>query len=144
MLNNLSETTTRTKLIASSINHVLGSKTSPNVAIVDSGASEHYAPLTVPCSNKRPCLVSYTVSLPDQREICTTHTAVLNLPWLPPGACKVYLFKELTDRALVSVAQFCDNGFNVVFTKNNVFVLSQDKIMLTGVRAQPRGMWFIN
>ena len=89
----------------------------PRFPQLHSGSSEHYAPLTVPCSNKRPCLVPYTVSLPDQREICATHTAVLDLPWLPPGACKAYLFKELTDRDLVSVAQFCDNGFNVVFTK---------------------------
>ena len=144
ILDNLSNTTTSTKLLVSSINQILGSETSPNVAIADSGASEHYAPLTIPYSNTQPCLVPYTASLHDQREICATHTASLDLPWLPPSACKAYLFKELTDRALVSVAQFCDNGFNVVFTKNNVFVLSQEKVMLTGVRAQPRGMWFIN
>ena len=50
----------------------------------------------------------------------------------------------MTDRALVSVAQFCDNRFNIVFTKNNVFVLSQEKVILVGVRAQPRDIWFIN
>ena len=141
---NLSTTTTSTKLFASSINQILGSVTSPNVAIVDSGALEHYVPLTFPCSNKQPCPVPYTVSLPDQRETCATYTASLDLPWLPPSACKEHLFKELTDRALVSVAQFCDNRFNIVFTKNNVFVLSQEKVILAGVRAQSRDIWFIN
>ena len=140
----LSHTPTSTKLLAYSINRIFDPNTSPDVAIVDSGTSERYTPLNVPCSNKQPCHTPYTVTLPDQREICATHTASLDLPRLPPSAFKAYLFEELTDRVLVSATQFYDNGYNVVFAKNSVLILSREKIILAGVRSWPKGMSFIN
>ena len=53
-------------------------------------------------------------------------------------------FFRLTDRVLVSVAQFCDHGFSVIFNQSKVFVLSSTEIKLTGEGAQPNGMWFVN
>ena len=114
------------------------------MAIVDCGASTHYAPLTIHCIVKKPCIVPYAVSLPDQRTITATHPATLDIPGLPMSACKSYLFSEITDYALVSVAQFRDHGFSVIFNQSKVFVLSSTEIKLTGERAQPNGMWFIN
>ena len=67
-----------------------------NVAIVDSGDSHHCTPINIPCSNKRPCVTPYSVSIPDSSVIHATHTAELDLPWLPLSARKVYLFPDFT------------------------------------------------
>ena len=53
-------------------------------------------------------------------------------------------FFELTDCALVSVAQFCDHGYSVIFNKSKVFVLHLTEIKLMSEREQPNGMWCIN
>ena len=118
--------------------------TNPDVAIVDCGASTHYAPLTIHCIAKKTCIVPYAASLLDQRTITASHTATLDIPGIPMSACKTYIFSDITDRALVSVAKFCDHGYSVIFNQRKVFVLSSTEIKLTGERAQPNGMWFIN
>ena len=68
--------------------------TSPNVASIDSGASAHYAPVTIHCISKKSCIVSYTVSLLEQRTITSSHTATLDIPGLPMNTCKSYLFPK--------------------------------------------------
>ena len=89
-------------------------------------------------------MTPYSVSLPDSSVIHATHTAELDLPRLPLSAHKSFLFPDLHDRALVSVAQFCDNNCNVLFTPKHVSIIRNNEVVLTGTRAQPQGMWFVN
>ena len=114
--------------------------TNINVAILDSGASHHCTSVNIPCTNKRPCLIPYSVSLPDSSVIHAIHTAILDLPRLSLFAHKSYLSPDLNDRALVSVAQFCDNNYNVLFTPTHVSIIRNNIVVLTGTRAQPQSM----
>ena len=83
------------------------------------------------------------VSLPNNTIISPTHYAYLNMPNLPKAATKVYLFPDIHDRLLLSVAQFCDNGYTVEFNNKYVFILENREIILQGTRATVNGMWFI-
>ena len=80
------------------------------------------------------------MSFPDNTIINATHTTILDIPWLPLTTRQVYIFPDLTYRALVSVAQFCDNNYNVVFTPSHVYILYTNNIVLTGTRVQPHGI----
>ena len=87
----------------------------PIIGIVDSGASGHYGPLNLTLLNKRACTEKINVSLPNNTIISLTHSAYLNMPNLPKVATNLYLFPDIHDILLLSVAQFCDNRYTVEF-----------------------------
>ena len=93
--------------------------------------------------NKRACTEKNNVSLPNNTIISPTHSAYSNMPNLPKAATKVYSFPDIHDRLLLSVAQFCDNGYTVDFNKKHVFILDKRKIILQGERAAANSLWFI-
>ena len=55
----------------------------------------------------------------------------------------MHLFSDIHGRLLLSIAQFCDNGYTVEFNKRHVFILDKRKIILQGERAAANSLWFI-
>jgi hypothetical protein len=56
------------------------------------------------------------------------------MPQLPLAARQAHIFSELTNSALISIGQFCDNGYEAFFTQHHVTIQNDDAIVLTGTR----------
>jgi hypothetical protein len=74
-----------------------------------------------PCTNIIEATTPIAVHLPDKTLMRNTHEGLLNLPQLPAGACKTYLFNTMQS-SLVSIGQLCDAGCIATFDKHNVFI----------------------
>jgi hypothetical protein len=69
-------------------------------------------------------------------------TALLDLPAPPLAACQAHVFSDLHTSALLSMAQFCYNGFEARFTNSNVNIINSDgQTILAGSRDPVNGLW---
>ena len=60
------------------------------------------------------------VSLPNNTINSLTHTAYLNVPNfsnIPRAVLNTYLFPDRHENVLLSVSQFCDHGYKVIFNR---------------------------
>jgi hypothetical protein len=65
------------------------------------------------------------------------------MPQLPLAARQAHIFPDLTNSALISIGQFCDNGNEARFTQHHVTIQNDDAIVLTGTR-DANGLWVLN
>ena len=73
-----------------------------------------------------------------------THEGYLPIPSLPKTARKAYIFPALADTSLISIGQLCDAGCEAHFTKTDVSIEHQGKLILHGVRNQrTQGLWHL-
>ena len=54
-----------------------------DTAIADAGATAHFLLPGAPVTNVQPTLYPLTINLPDGSTIKSTHTCLLDIPWLP-------------------------------------------------------------
>ena len=70
------------------------------------------------------------IRIPEGTLIQATHNSLLPangpLPSLSTDARRVSIFPGLTIKALISIGQFCDDGYSAVFTTHNVCLLKDD------------------
>ena len=62
-----------------------------STCIADTGSTGHFINIHAPILNQRPANPGISVLLPDGSTITSTHTAILNIPMLPPTACEAHL-----------------------------------------------------
>ena len=73
----------------------------------------------------------------------STHTALLNLPHLPHHALLAHVFPQLQHHAIISITQLCDSGCIATFTKLQVLIHHNKKLILHGHRHPHTGLWYI-
>jgi hypothetical protein len=95
------------------------------------------------CTHKHPAHQPLQVILPNSAIISSTHTAKLPFPQLPTKAIEAHIFPHLRNHALLSIGVLCDSGCTVTFTKGNVQVRYNNRIVLEGTRIPP-GLWSID
>jgi hypothetical protein len=96
-----------------------------------------------PCVNKVFTNHGIPLRLPNGTTTWSNHTALLDMPQLPLTARQAYIFPDLTNSALISIGQFCDNGYEAHFTQQNVTIQNDNVIVLTGTR-DANGLWVLN
>ena len=95
------------------------------------------------CVDVQPVADGITISQPDGAKMKATHTGLLPVQHLPLDARRAHIFPQLK-RPLVSIAQFCDSGFEVRFNNQTVNVYDGNTVILTGTRNYTNGLWNIN
>jgi hypothetical protein len=74
-----------------------------------------------------------------------THTALLPedgiLPPLSNIACHAHVFPNMTSNPLLSIGQFCDNGYAATFTANTVLLSKNKQTFTIGHRNHVNGLW---
>ena len=60
-------------------------------AIADAGATGHFMMMGAPVVNMKPATKPITIKLPDGKDIQSTHTCNLNIPWLPPQMTEAHI-----------------------------------------------------
>ena len=120
--------------------------TSNEKAIADSGCTSHFLGSNARCTNKQPCAAGVTVKLPNSMSMVASHTALLDMPHLPPEARRCHIFPDMGDKALLSIAQFCDNGYRVIFTADALLIEHETDPARSfqGCRDPITNMWTIN
>jgi hypothetical protein len=109
--------------------------------IADTGSTGHFLTIHAPSLNRRPANPSISVLLPDGSTITSTHTALLNIPLLPPHACESHIFPTLASGSLISIGKLCDHGCIATFTSDAVSITLNDTQILRGSRSATTGLW---
>jgi hypothetical protein len=73
-----------------------------------------------------------------------SHTAQLNLPGVPTAACNAHLFPNLQQKALLSICQFCDQGYTATFTNSKVTINHPWHVTIQGYQQTNTGLWIVN
>jgi hypothetical protein len=81
------------------------------------------------------------VRLPNGATNASTHTATLNLPYLPHAARQAHILPGLAQHSLLYVGQMCGSGFAVTFTATKVTVTNGASTLVTGQRYQESCLW---
>ena len=102
--------------------------------------------VNAPVTQVKQCKHGISVIQPDGQKMTATHTALINMPHLPVAVRKVHLFPDLQNKSLLSLGQFCDNGYEIQLTQTSIHIknTTDPSLSLTGSRAGPNSMWMIN
>ena len=75
-----------------------------------------------------------------------THTALLDIPQIPIAARQCHLFPEMGSKALLSIAQFVDNGYKAILTSKTLYMVhdTDPTMSFEGTRDSITRMWTIN
>ena len=75
-----------------------------NLAVADTGTTEHYLDLDSPCDNKKQAIHTLPIQIPNGEIIASTHTALLSCQDLQIQARQAHLFPGL-NKALLSIGK---------------------------------------
>jgi hypothetical protein len=75
----------------------------------------------------------------------STQTATLDIPQLSKSAKASHILPPMEKKSLLSVGQLCDEGYFVLFSRDEVKILDEkQKIIMKGNRDCVTGLWRIN
>ena len=114
--------------------------------IADSGCTSHFLSRDAQFTNIEACTPGVTVRLPNNMSMKASHTVLLNMPHLPRAARQCHLFLDMGNKALLSLAQFCDNGYRAIFTIEKLLIEQETdpNKSFKGCRDPRTRMWTIN
>ena len=110
---------------------------------MDSGATSHYFKPTHQhaLSNVKTLTFGPSATLPDNSIVTATKSGTFNLHQaIDKSARTALIMPNLKNESLVSVGKLCDNDCKVVFTKHNVKIIKNAKVLSTGNRNTVYGL----
>ena len=114
-----------------------------DTAIADAGALAHFILPRAPVKNVQPTHHPLTINLPDGGTIKSTHTCLLDMPWLPTKARVAHIVPGLAHTSLVSISTLCDAGCKVKYNENTCDVYFKNMKVWTGQRKPTTGLWVL-
>jgi hypothetical protein len=116
--------------------------------IPNTGCSKHFIGHQTPCVNKKPVTSDYIIGLPNGATMAAIHTALLPddgiLPPLSALARRAHVFPTMTNNPLLSIGQFCDDGYDATFTSDAVLLSKQGQTFTIGSRNPVNGLWTVD
>ena len=75
-----------------------------------------------------------------------SHTCHIVLDNIPTAVKRAHIFPGLHNKALISLGQFCDNGYEVQLTKDKIYInhITNNELSIEGNRDRMTKMWTIN
>ena len=113
------------------------------MAIADAGATGHFLLPGTPVTDVRPAKTPIRINLPDGGCIKSTHTCMLDIPWLPREARMAHIVPGLAHTSLVSMSVLCDAGCRVEYDEERCNVHYQGKIVWSGGREPSTKLWVL-
>jgi hypothetical protein len=98
----------------------------------------------VPVTNKQVAHPPINVLLPNGSTMQSTHTADLDLPFLPIAARRAHIFPNLASGSLISMGQFCDSDCKIVLDKKFIHIHHKGKLVLQGTRSPVTRLWHLH
>ena len=115
-------------------------------AIADSGCTNHYFCTSSPYTNKVTSPVGISVIQPDGSIMQSSHTALIDAPHLPLAVRQAHIFPSMRNKVLLSLGQFCDNGYDVALSQSDIHIIHHHdcSLSLHGTRDPSNGMWIVD
>jgi hypothetical protein len=113
---------------------------------VDTGATGHYLDQAAEkhCTNIKTTATGPAVRVANGETIHTTKSVIVPLaPELSTTAKVGHIFDRLQSGSLISIGQLCDDECVALFTKYNVKIIKDGKIIIIGARDSSNGLWNI-
>jgi hypothetical protein len=123
--------------------HVTGIHVPSDHAIADTGATGHFVLPGTPVTNIAPVIQALVINLPDGKQLVSTHTCCLNVPWLPAPAREAHIVPGLAHASLVSIKTLCDAGCRVTYDDENCRVYFNQTMVWIGHREPTTGLWVL-
>ena len=95
-------------------------------------------------SNLRKTIQPKCVQLPNKKIIKSSHDVTLDIPNLSSNAKEATIFPEITNSSLLSIGKLCDDDCEAIFTKQDMKVVKDNKIILAGKRNTTDGLWDVD
>ena len=96
--------------------------TNNEATIADSGFTSHYVGVNAQCTHIKKCAPRLTIKLPNNTLMEPTHTALLDMPHIPLVVRYCHLFPDMRNKALLSISQFCNNGYRATITTHKLIM----------------------
>ena len=103
-------------------------------AIADMEATGHFLQSNGHCVNKRLSKNKIKALTAENSATMSDLKCDYDTPQLPLDATEANIAPSTWAHNLISIAKFCDNKYEVLFTENSVTVTRHGEILLTGVR----------
>ena len=90
--------------------------------IADSGWKGHFLGRNTWCTNIQQCAPGVTFRLPNNISMEGLYTALLEITYLPIAARQCHLFPNIGNKVLISITQFCYNGYRAIFSEHILLI----------------------
>ena len=119
-------------------------QTVDNPAVAETGTTEHYLTLDLPCDNKQQAVHPLLIQIPNGEIITSTHTALLSHQDLPIQARKSHLFPGL-NKSLLSIETLCNHGCEATFNEKSVLILNKwsGNVITEGTRDPCKNLYML-
>ena len=98
--------------------------------------------MDMPLIDEHPISNGPTVMLPNGNTISATHAGTLDLPHLSTETKLAYKFPHI-QKSLLSLSAICNEGGVAIFSKHNMHIIKNGKIILKGTRDTTTGLWLV-
>ncbi len=113
------------------------------LAILDSGATSHFLATSAPATNILPTAMPIIARLPNGNPVHSTHTCMLDIPSLPPGAHAAHIIPGLALHLLLSIVTMCNAGCTITFSKIGCTIVYRSMTIICGHNCTRTGLWMI-
>ena len=120
-----------------------GIRIAVDMAVADAGATSHFVLPGAPVKNVTQTKTPLVITLPDGQTLKSTHTCMLDAPWLPEKARHAHIVPGLAHTSLISIKSLCDAGCKVAYDEDEVRVYFKCKLVWTGNREPTTGLWVL-
>jgi hypothetical protein len=115
-----------------------------SMSIADSGATSHFVTIDAPAINRKVTNNPLAITTANGKLMYSTHTAELNIPYLPFAARLCHVVPKLDPYSLVSIGQLCDADCDVLFQLKVMTVICENTVIMQGRRARSTGLWHLD
>jgi hypothetical protein len=112
-------------------------------AILDSCAMSHFLTTSAPATNILPNAMPIIAHLPNGNQVHSTHTCMLDIPSLPPGARAAHIIPGLALQLLLSVVTMCNAGCTITFSKIGCTIVYRGRTIVCSHKCTRTGLWMI-
>jgi hypothetical protein len=99
------------------------------MSIADSGATSHFVTIDAPIINCKVTNDPLAITTANGESMYSTHTAELNIPYLPFAARLCHVVPKLGQYSLVSIGQLCNADCDVLFQRESMTVSYKSAVL---------------
>ena len=114
-----------------------------DMAIADAGATGKFSPPGTPIKNIKQAEKPLCINLLDGKQIKSTHTCHIYIPWIPDAATRAYIVTCLDHTSLISIKMLCDSGWKVEYDASKCRVIFKHIIVWKGRQEPTTGLWVL-
>ena len=111
--------------------------------MLDNGTTDHFIFVQASVKNVRPTKNAINVTIPNGKQMNSTHECDIDWPLLPQRARDGHIIPALSQHLLLSVVKLCESGCKVTFQHDCCVVHYKGKVMLYRQKCPITKLWLV-